>query len=87
MKNQFSLHELNERRYTSFQTKPNKLPYYVFCYLLDGEVLAEIDGQNILVSPGQFVMVPPGKLIDVKYFNNCLGYDGRFTLEFVKDAS
>ena len=87
MKNLITLHELNEKGYTSFHHKPLKHPAFVFCFLLDGEVLAEIDGQNILIGPGQFVMVPPEKSIDVKYFNGCQGYDGSFTLEFVKDAS
>ena len=87
MKNQFTLHELNQKGYTSFNPKPLKHPAYVYCYLLDGEVLAEIDGKNILVGPGQFVLVPPEKSIDVKYFNACQGFDGSFTLEFVKDAS
>lgn len=87
MKNQFTLHELNEKGYTSFNPKPLKHPAYVYCFLLDGEVLAEIDGKNILVGPGQFVLVPPEKSIDVKYFNACQGFDGSFTLEFVKDAS
>lgn len=87
MKNQFTLHELNEKGYTSFNPKPLKHPAYVYCFLLDGEVLAEIDGKNILIGPGQFVLVPPEKSIDVKYFNACQGFDGSFTLEFVKDAS
>lgn len=87
MKNLFSLHELNERGYTSFVPKPLKHPVYVYCFLLDGEILAEIDGQNILVGPGQFVLVPPEKSIDIKYFNTCQGFDGSFSLEFVKDAS
>jgi len=87
MKNQFNIYELNEKGYTSFVPKPLKHPVYVFCFLLDGEVLAEIDGQNILIGPGQFVLVPPEKSIDIKYFNGCQGFDGCFTLEFVKDAS
>lgn len=87
MKNQFNMYELNEKGYTSFVSKPLKRQNYIFCFLLDGEVLAEIDGQNILVGPGQFVLVPPEKSIDIKYFNACQGFDGFFTLEFVKDAS
>lgn len=87
MKNQFSLHELNEKGYTTFHPKPLKHPVYAYCFLLDGEILADIDGQNILIGPGQFVMVPPDKNIDIKYFNGCQGFDGSFFLEFVKDAS
>ena len=87
MKNFFSLHELNEKGYTSFHSKSQTHSLYVFCFLLDGEVLAEIEGQNILVGPGQFVLVPPEKSIDIKYFNGCQGFDGGFSLEFLKDAS
>ena len=87
MKNLFALYKLNEKGYTSFQRKPAKHPVYVYCYLLTGEVLAEIDGKNILIGPGQLVMVPPDKTIDIKYFNGCQGFDGWFSLEFVKDAS
>ena len=87
MKNLFSLHELNEKGYTSFSHKPLKHSLYVFCFLLDGEVLAEINDQNILIGPGQFVLVPPDQSIDIKYFNGCQGFDGSFTLEFLKDAS
>ena len=87
MKNYFSLHELNEKGYTSFHPKSQKHSLYVFCFLLDGEVLTEIEGQNILVGPGQFVLVPPEKSIDIRYFNGCQGFDGSFSLEFLKDAS
>ena len=87
MKNFFSLHELNEKGYTSFQPKSQTHKLYAFCFLLDGEVLAEIEGQNILVGPGQFVLVPPEKSIDIRYFNGCQGFDGSFSLEFLKDAS
>ena len=87
MRNQFTMHELKEKGYTSFHPKPLRHSVFVYCFLLDGEVLAEIDGQNILVSPGQCILVPPDKSIDIKYFNNCKGYDGSFVLEFVKDAS
>ncbi len=87
MKNFFSLHELNEKGYASFHPKPRKHSLYAFCFLLDGEVLVGIDGQNILVGPGQFVLVPPEKGIDIKYFNGCQGFDGGFSLEFLKDAS
>lgn len=87
MKNFFSLHALNERGYTSFHSKSQTHSLYAFCFLLDGEVLAEIEGQNILVGPGQFVLVPPEKSIDIKYFNGCQGFDGAFSLEFLKDAS
>lgn len=87
MKNKFSVHELQGRGYSSLIRKPLRHPAYLYCFLLEGEVLAEIDGQNILISPGQLVLVPPEKSIDIKYFDGCQGFDGSFTLEFLKDAS
>lgn len=87
MKNQFTFYKVNEEGYKPGHYKGIKRPAFVFCFLAEGEILAEIDGKNILVSPGQFVMVPPEKNIDVKYFNGCQGFDGSFTLEFLKDAS
>lgn len=87
MKNQFTLYEINEKGYTPGHYKALKHPGYIYCFLLEGEVLAEIEEQNILIGPGQFVMIPPGKSVTVKYFNGCKGFDGSFTLEFVKDAS
>ena len=47
----------------------------------------EIEGQNLLISPGQFILVPPGQSIEIKYYDGCQGYDGSFSLEFLKDAS
>ena len=67
--------------------KPKRFSVYAFCFLLEGEALVEIEGQNLLISPGQLVLIPPEQAIEVKYFDNCQGYDGSFALEFLKDAS
>ena len=87
MKNQFTLYKVNEENNKPGHYKGIKRLGYIYCFLVEGEILAEIDGKNILVGPGQFMMVPPEKNIDVKYFHGCQGFDGRFTLEFLKDAS
>ena len=64
-----------------------KVPLYAFAYLMEGEALVEIDGQNILVGPGQFILVPENHSILIRHFNNCKGVDGGFSLSALKDAS
>lgn len=66
---------------------PFKVPVYAFAYLTEGEVLAEIDGQNLLVGAGQFILVPENLPILVRHFKDYKGVYGSFTLEFLKDAS
>ena len=66
---------------------PFKVPVYAFSYLTEGEVLLEIDGQNMLVGAGQFILVPENHAILIRHFNNCKGYIGSFMLNFLKDSS
>lgn len=87
MKHLFDIRVLNEEGYITFHHDSHLRPEYVFCFLVEGEVLVELDGNNILIGPGQFVLVPPKTRIEVKYFKDCKGYDGLFALDFVKDPS
>lgn len=64
-----------------------KVAVYAFSYLTEGEVLVEVDGQNLLVSAGQFILVPENLPILVRHFKDCKGFYGSFTLDFLKDAS
>lgn len=66
---------------------PFSIPRYAFAYLMEGESLVEIDGQNILVGPGQFILVPENHPILVRHFKDCKGVNGSFPLDFLKDAS
>lgn len=66
---------------------PFQVSVYAFSYLTEGEVLVEIDGQNILVGAGQFILVPENHPILVRHFKDCKGVYGSFTLDFLKDAS
>ena len=66
---------------------PYTVPLFAFAYLTEGELLAEIDGQNLLVGAGQFIMVPENHGILIRYFKDCKGVYGSFTLDFLKDAS
>ena len=87
MKPIFTLNSIKKVGFTPFNNKARRFPVYAFCFFLEGEALVEIEGQNLLISPGQFVLIPPQQAIEVKYFDNCQGYDGSFALEFLKDAS
>jgi len=71
----------------SYLLHPFKVPVFAFAYLTEGEVLVEIDGQNILVGAGQFILVPENHAILIRHFKDCKGIDGSFTLDSLKDAS
>ena len=66
---------------------PYCIPNYAFAYLIEGEVLLEVEGQNLLLSAGQLILVPENKTIVIKHYNACQGIAGRFSLDFLKDAS
>ena len=88
MKTGFTIHPLNIEGYTEpQQTTPYFIPAYAYAYLMEGEALVEIDGQNLLIGPGQFLLVPEKKHIVIRHFKGCVGFDGSFTLDFLKDAS
>lgn len=88
MKHKLSVLKLNTDGYIEPQMiKPHVLDAYAFAFLLEGEILAEVSGQNILVSAGQLLMVPPEKKIIVKHFDRCLGYQGYFQADALKDHS
>lgn len=79
---------LNVEGYTEpQQTSSYCLPAFSFAFLVEGELLVDVEGQNLLVGPGQFILVPENKHITVRHFKGCQGFDGRFTLDSLKDAS
>lgn len=67
--------------------RPFSIPRFAFAYLMEGESLVEIDGQNILIGPGQFILVPENLPILVRHFKDCKGVNGSFNIDFLKDAS
>lgn len=89
MKKTLAIHPLDMAEYTQelVQAKPATYPYYTFAYLMEGEIVAEVDGKTILVSAGQLLLVPEGHLIHVRHYHQCQGFDGCFCLENLKDAS
>lgn len=68
-------------------SKEYSFPVFSYAFLLEGEVLISVDGKNILCSAGQFIMIPENKSIIIKHHKGCKGFDGHFTMEFLKDAS
>ena len=87
MKPIFTLNKIHKAGYTPYNNKAQRFPVYAYCFFLEGEALVEIEGQNLLICPGQFVLIPPEQAIEIKYFDECQGFDGCFALEFLKDAS
>ena len=83
-----TIHPLNVMGYAEpHQTRPYKYPVFAFAFLTEGECLVEIENQKHLLSAGQFILVPENKTISLLHFNGCVGFDGCFALDYLKDAS
>ena len=88
MKRNISLHEFKIEGYTEpVDISPYILDRFVLAFLVEGEALVEIDGNNFLLGPGQIFLIPESKTIIVKHYNGFIGYAGTFSLDFLKDAS
>jgi len=88
MKLQTSIHPLNCPDHIDPEVmKPYRISDFTFAYLLEGEILVDIDDKSYLIGPGQLMLVPENHTIIIRHYNGCKGYDGRFSVEFLKDAS
>lgn len=87
MKNQINIKYYQIDGYAEYNHKNYKLGRYSFSFLVEGEALLEVEGKSFLLNPGQLLLVPADKEIIVKHVSNAKGYDGSFSLEFLKDAS
>ena len=63
------------------------LPRFAFLFLLEGEMLAEIDGNQYLCRGGQFLLIPEGIAFSVHHFTDLVGYTGGFSLSSLRDIS
>ena len=63
------------------------LPRFAFLFLLEGEMLAEIDGTQYLCRGGQFLLIPEGIAFSVHHFTDLVGYTGGFSLSSLRDIS
>lgn len=88
MKQDVVIHTLSFEGYTDVsQMEPYILPVFSFSFLLEGEVLTEVDGNNILSTAGQFLLVPENTPITIRHFKAAKGFDGYFSIDALKDAS
>ena len=63
------------------------LPRYTFLFILEGEMLADIDGQPFLCRGGQLLMIPEGMAFSVNYYKDLVGYTGSFLLSSLREVS
>ena len=66
---------------------PLHYSFVSFGYLTEGEVLVEIDGQNILLTAGQFILLPEAQTLYIHHYKDVSGFGGFFWMDFLKDAS
>ena len=87
MKTKFNINQFNVEGYEPHEVHPLSFPFFTFAYMIEGEALVEIDGKNILLGPGQFILAPENSTIVIKHSNCSKGFNGRFSIDFLKDAS
>ena len=63
------------------------LPRFTFLFIMDGEMLADVDGKPFLCRGGQFLMIPAGMAFSVNYYKDLVGYTGSFLLSSLRDVS
>lgn len=63
------------------------IPLSGFLFLLEGEVLADIDGESCLCRGGQFLLVPGNTPFMVHHYKNISGYTGCFSIQSLRDVS
>ena len=69
------------------QVPPFSLPVISFMYLMEGEVLVEVNGKTYLCTAGQILLIPESIPFSIKHFKDCIGFDGGFQATYLKDAS
>lgn len=87
MKPTLTIHPIKTEGYTEPERSQHRIQAFTFCFLMEGEALVEVDGKNILLGPGHFLLVPEDKEIILHFFKSCVGFDGMFTIDYLKDAS
>jgi AraC-like DNA-binding protein len=63
------------------------LPCFSFLFLLEGEILADVDGEPFLCRGGQMLMIPANIPFSVHHYSDLVGYTGGFTLSSLRDIS
>lgn len=61
-------------------------PIHCFFFLETGEALLNIGEESHLFKPGECATIPAGQVFSVRYFDNCTGYMGGFSTDFINLA-
>ena len=63
------------------------LPCITFLFLLEGEILADINGESCLCRGGQLLLIPANIPFSVHHYTDIIGYTGGFFLSALRDMS
>ena len=63
------------------------LPCFAFLFLLEGEMLADIDGEQCLCRGGQLLLIPANIPFSVHHYTDLVGYTGGFFLSSLRAIS
>ena len=63
------------------------LPCITFLFLLEGEILADINGESCLCRGGQLLLIPANIPFSVHHYTDIIGYTGGFFLSALRDIS
>ena len=63
------------------------LPCFTFLFLLEGEILADINGESCLCRGGQLLLIPANIPFSVHHYTDIIGYTGGFFLSALRDMS
>ena len=87
MNNQFFIKRYQVDGYAEYNLQKYKQGIICFSFLMEGEALLEVSGKNYLLNPGQLFLVPVDKELIVNHVSDVKGYDGYFSIDYLKDAS
>lgn len=80
----FFIRRMNTKgRVTVSEVPSVSLPLTGFLYLMQGEVLAEVEGSQYMCYPGHLLLIPEGKPYSIRYYEDVVGYTGGFKAEFI----
>lgn len=63
------------------------LPCFTFLFLLEGEILADINGESCLCRGGQLLLIPANIPFSVHHYTDIIGYTGGFSPSSLRDMS
>ena len=63
------------------------LPCFAFLFLLEGEILADVNGEPCLCRGGQLLLIPANIPFSVHHYTDIIGYTGGFFLSALRDMS